>query len=416
MAVVEELGRAFRNVARNMQAEAKAPTDFGRSLEALNVQWRDANGNFIRADDLLVRVADKFKGMEDGAGKTALAMKIFGEEMGPRLVSLLNAGSDGIRQMTDEAKALGITFDLEAGQAAERFNDNMDRIGKAVGSFGTQVTTRILPALETLSKRMLEFATNSEIGKAAADAVAFVFKGLATVVTETIGKLDQIAIVAKRTFQIIGAGARLNFTQAGNLFSQMGMELAASQKAAAETIKGIWGELAQAQLTQAAEFQELVAAPIVRSTQAMTAAQREYNTAVSEGASIAASFRTPYEEMIVQQDKLAELFRAGAIDADTLGKANTKAAFSMANAYANAAGDIAGTLAGVFSESKGFAIAQALINTAQGVTRTLAQYGATPWGGAAAGAALTAGMAQVAAIRKTTKSSSSGGSSAAGAS
>ncbi len=60
----------------------------------------------------------------------------------------------------------------------------------------------------------------------------------------------------------------------------------------------------------------------------------------------------------------------------------------------------------IFGESK----AGAIVNTAQAVTATLAQYGATPWGFAAAAAAAAAGAAQIATIRSTSRG---GGGSAA---
>jgi len=70
----------------------------------------------------------------------------------------------------------------------------------------------------------------------------------------------------------------------------------------------------------------------------------------------------------------------------------------------------------MFKDNKAFAIANAVVNTAEAVTKTLAQYGATPWGFAAAGVAAASGAAQIAAILSSNKGSSTvastGGSSA----
>lgn len=61
---------------------------------------------------------------------------------------------------------------------------------------------------------------------------------------------------------------------------------------------------------------------------------------------------------------------------------------------------IGSALQGIFGESKAVAMGQALINTAQAVTRNLAEYPG-PLGFAAAAAAAAAGAAQIAAIRST---------------
>jgi len=72
-------------------------------------------------------------------------------------------------------------------------------------------------------------------------------------------------------------------------------------------------------------------------------------------------------------------------------------------------GSTSNALTSIFAESKTAAIASALINTYQAVSKALAQYGPTPQGFAMAGIAAAAGMAQVAKIRSTSKSTTSGG-------
>lgn len=78
------------------------------------------------------------------------------------------------------------------------------------------------------------------------------------------------------------------------------------------------------------------------------------------------------------------------------------------NAYNQLAGDIGTVLDSVFGESKFTAIAQAIINTAQAVTRNLAEYPG-PLGFAMAAAAAAAGLAQIATIRSTSNKGGGGG-------
>ena len=62
--------------------------------------------------------------MEDGAGKTALAIKLFGKS-GADLIPLLNQGRAGIKELTDEAAKLGIVISTETAAKAEQFNDTL---------------------------------------------------------------------------------------------------------------------------------------------------------------------------------------------------------------------------------------------------------------------------------------------------
>lgn len=329
---MEELGRAFRNVAPNMQSATQGPTDFTRALDALNISWRDAHGNFRKADDLLVEVAEQFAQMEDSAGKTALAMKIFGEEMGPKLIPLLNQGRDGIKELKEEAKRLGLVIDDDTVEAATRFNAVLTRLNKIFQGVIATTMSKLLPAFSALADRI-----QSKIGEGmnmqkVADNLALALKGVAT------------------------------------------------------------------------------AAPVIESTKALAQAQSEYNQLLSEGQRIMHDLQSPYERMIAVQERLNQIFRAGAIDAKTMGLAMQQATMAAAGAYAGLASRVGNALSQMFSKNKAVAIASAVANTAEAVTKTLASYGGTPWGWANAAAVAAAGAAQIASIRRATPSSGGGGS------
>ena len=410
-ASAEELGRAFRNVARNMQGAARAPTDFSRSLDALGIRWRDAEGNFIRADQLMLDVADRFSQMQDGAGKTALAMKILGEEMGPRLVSLLNSGSAGIRDMTAEAEQLGLTFDTKTGQAAERFNDNMDRIGKVFTGFTNNLTEQMLPVMELLSERFLNFIRESGILNTAVTTVTNTMKGLVTAGTIVHAVFKALRDVVGRVVSALSQVLDLEFSAALDELKGGFTDVAKNARETVGTINTIWSEWAATTETIATEFPEKIAAPIVQSSKAMKQATQEQNQAMQEGQRIMEEMRTPMEVLIARQTRLKELFAQGAINAQTFGRAMAQAsAFSAKNMDALAS-NVSSNLSAIFGESKAVAIAQALINTYQGISKAIATY-PPPISTAMAAIQAAAGFAQVASIRKTTKSGS-GASSAA---
>jgi TP901 family phage tail tape measure protein len=144
-------------------------------------------------------------------------------------------------------------------------------------------------------------------------------------------------------------------------------------------------------------------------TKRRTDAQRLLNQLFREGKQITEELAAPEEALLARQQKLSTLLMANAISAETYGRAMEKATFVASNAYARLASGIANNLASAFGESKAFAIAAAIINTAESITKTLATYGATPWGIAAAASAAAAGAAQIAAIRNTGKGGGGGG-------
>src|SRR5574340_1111825 len=116
--------------------------------------------------DLLVVIADRFAAMPDGIDKAALAQQLFGKT-GAELIPMLNAGSAGIRELTAEAAKLGVVFGTEAAQAAENFNDNLDKLKTAGKGLGVSLAQDILPGLTQVTEAMTTAAKDGGILKAA---------------------------------------------------------------------------------------------------------------------------------------------------------------------------------------------------------------------------------------------------------
>lgn len=154
-----------------------------KSLIKLNKSLDDAQGGtgsaaeaFKRLDidpakfkdpaDALVVLADRFSKMPDGVNKTALALDIFGKA-GADMIPLLNQGSDGIRELTEEARKLGVVFTEEAAAAAEQFNDNLDRLSTASKGFNAQLARELVGPLTQVTNAMTEAAKSGGLLEAA---------------------------------------------------------------------------------------------------------------------------------------------------------------------------------------------------------------------------------------------------------
>ena len=106
------------------------------------------------ADGALMQLATLFQEMPNGLEETAAAAKIFGERIGPELVPLLNRGSEGIQELRQRAKELGVTLSSETAAAAGAFNDSMDEIRYSMdGAFRTAAND-LLPTMQNLAQYM----------------------------------------------------------------------------------------------------------------------------------------------------------------------------------------------------------------------------------------------------------------------
>ncbi|MET4315876.1 phage tail tape measure protein [Bradyrhizobium sp. RT4b] len=176
----DALSKSVGKLSKNMTEAAAKPTgDAANAFRALGISVTDSNGKLKSSDDVLGDVADKFSGLKDGAGKTAVSMALFGKT-GADLIPMLNDGRDGLKEMKDEAEKFGLIIDSKTGKAAEDFNDNLTRLKAAWTGLIVQSMTQVLPSMVEITNAMVESAKNSGFLSAALVAVSTAMKALVT--------------------------------------------------------------------------------------------------------------------------------------------------------------------------------------------------------------------------------------------
>jgi hypothetical protein len=136
----EAFGKAVKELSKNMIEAGDASSKAGKLFAELGV---NAQGGTREA---LLKIADTFQALPDGATKAALAVQLFGKA-GLDMIPALNNGAAGIRQIEEEARRLGITFDGETGRAAKQFTDQMFALQESGKKLGYALATEALPSL-----------------------------------------------------------------------------------------------------------------------------------------------------------------------------------------------------------------------------------------------------------------------------
>jgi hypothetical protein len=186
-----ELTTSLTRLSRAMQDASNGTGTATQAFSRLGVSVTDAEGNLRSQADVMSDVADRFARMEDGATKTALAQEIFGRS-GANLIPMLNQGSQGLKQMGDEAERLGLVFDEKTTKAAEQLNDNLTRLRGAVQGAAREFSGPIIGALARFTDGMYESYLQSqdlynEIGKTDNIMRAMnAFKGLGDVISRAL--------------------------------------------------------------------------------------------------------------------------------------------------------------------------------------------------------------------------------------
>lgn len=187
----EAMATGLKKLNVSIAEAASGSKEQNEAFKALGISVVDTSGRMKSADRILVEMAEAFSNAEDGAGKTAVAVKLLGKA-GDEMIPLLNAGADELEKLTKEADKLGATIGKDFAKAAEQFNDNMERVKVASESWAKVIATDVVPVLNVLAQTYADNAQGATSMNLASQAlltvleavsvlaanVAFVLKGI----------------------------------------------------------------------------------------------------------------------------------------------------------------------------------------------------------------------------------------------
>lgn len=317
----EEMGKTLAKLGKAMAEFQIGSGEAAGAFRALGISVEDQSGKLKATDAVLVEIAEKFAGYRDGAEKTALATKLFGEE-GVKLIPLLNQGKDGIKAMTDEAAALGIVLDTESGKAAERFNDNLTRLSAAKDGLVQQIMRNLLPSLESLTDQLVTNAKNSGLLKEASEAAA---TGVRILATAAVGAWGAFRLAGENIASVVSAltlAARGEFRLAWIALQIGGKNTVQIYKDTSSQIEAIWNTTAKNVASSAPKNGRGLAAPALQGAATASGAMRK---AATDAEREATRIRDMIDGLFVEvetfgmgdsQRKLFDLEKMGAGPAD----------------------------------------------------------------------------------------------------
>lgn len=162
------LGKGLTKLAKDMTSNKSLLAEFGIAIT-------DSAGNARSTNDVLIDLAGVFEQLPDGAEKSALAAKLFGDRIGPGLIPLLNTGKQGLIDLGVEAEKTGSVFDDAAAAAGGRFNDQLDKLKSQAQGLANETAKRLIPAFsgyaQTLSDGVGEMDLINKSGVVLANLV-----------------------------------------------------------------------------------------------------------------------------------------------------------------------------------------------------------------------------------------------------
>lgn len=181
----------------------------------------------------LEEIARKIATIPPGAQRAAAAADVFGDKIGPKLLTALNAvGTQGIDPFIKKARELGVLIDEDLARAAARANDALDTIKIQAEGLATQFAAGLAPAVASAMEEFTRAVTGDGVNgmRAFGEAVGFIIKSAVLLFVglgKTIGaQTAKIISFVNAIIEASKAIARGDFEAAGEAFRASARERA----------------------------------------------------------------------------------------------------------------------------------------------------------------------------------------------
>ena len=154
---MDAIGGSLAKLSKGLAGVDDETVGATKALQFLGVRAKDASGNLRDPAEVMNDVALKLSEFEDGAGKTALAMELFGK-----------SGASMLPFLKDLAENQDLNIRLTAQQIEEADNASkaMARMKAETGFVAQTLVTAAIPAMTVLSQELKQvlFGTDDAVG------------------------------------------------------------------------------------------------------------------------------------------------------------------------------------------------------------------------------------------------------------
>lgn len=202
-----------------------------KTFKAANVQIGNLKDK--RPDELLEVLADSISGLANAEDRAAAAARIFGDDVGRKLLPLLTMGGDAVRELRQEYRDFAGIVTEEAAEANGQFVISMRRVWLGMKGLQTLFVTTMAPHLRDMATNFLNLwksivpYTKSETWKWAlrlGESLSFLSSPLGRFIATTAGLLA----FGKALMLIYGTAKQLPIV--GTMLTQIGAAAAVIAK------------------------------------------------------------------------------------------------------------------------------------------------------------------------------------------
>ena len=153
---LDTLTSSQTKMIRSMDAARRGSKEQAEAFDKLGISVQNADGTLRDAQDVFGDAIDALGAISNETERDAIAMTIFGRSARD-LNPLIKAGSDGLRELAQEAHNVGYVMSEEALDALGAVDDQLQRMNRSGEALKNQIAVGMAPAVENLMKKGTDF-------------------------------------------------------------------------------------------------------------------------------------------------------------------------------------------------------------------------------------------------------------------
>lgn len=161
---VQDFSKGMKTITKELADVENGVDGAGESFDKLGVSMRNSDGSMKSSEQILLDSVDALAKMENETQRNALAQEIFGKSAS-ELAPLLNSGSEGIKEMMQEAKDYGMIMSDDAVAASATFQDSLTRLQGTMGGLKNNLMGQLLPGLTSITEGFTDMIAGVEGGE-----------------------------------------------------------------------------------------------------------------------------------------------------------------------------------------------------------------------------------------------------------
>lgn len=151
----ETLAGALQKMQINIGAATAGSKELKEMFKGLGINIKDASGKLKSSDALFDTFVDRISKIKDPSLQAQAAVKIFGKSA-TELLPLIRGGGAGLKEMSAEARRLGVVISEDAVREGEAFGDTLDTLHAALGGVGNTIGSALVPQLNKLGTKLID--------------------------------------------------------------------------------------------------------------------------------------------------------------------------------------------------------------------------------------------------------------------